>query len=228
MNGEIVIISDWQIVLRLLIGALLGAMIGFERERQNQPAGLRTHVILAVGCTLAMTLSINIAMQFRQLVPNGDPARLAAQVISGIGFLGAGAILRFGNNIRGLTTATSLWTLAIIGLAVGAGHYISAASATLLLLVALTLLDRWEKRFIKSYRTMTVTVDVKDRGKVLNEIRALIEEENTTILQTSVMRDFANDFASYTMVVKTLEEAPIDELLSRLTTLKGLKSIKIV
>ena len=228
MQTEFVIIPDWQILIRLLIGAFLGAVIGFERERQNQPAGLRTHTILAVGCTLAMTLSINIAMQFREVVPNGDPARLAAQVISGIGFLGAGAILRFGNNIRGLTTATSLWTLAIIGLAVGAGHYIAAVSTTVLLLVVLTLLDRIEKRFMKTFRTVNVTIEVEERPGVLDEIRHLITEENTSIIQTQLTRDFANDFASYNLVVKTLEKSPIDELINRLTTLKGLKSIKIV
>jgi len=175
-----------------------------------------------------MTLSINIAMQFREVVPNGDPARLAAQVISGIGFLGAGAILRFGNNIRGLTTATSLWTLAIIGLAVGAGHYIAAVSTTVLLLVVLTLLDRIEKRFMKTFRTVNVTIEVEERPGVLDEIRHLITEENTSIIQTQLTRDFANDFASYNLVVKTLEKSPIDELINRLTTLKGLKSIKIV
>ena len=227
MGIEYVIIDEVQILIRLLIAALLGAMIGFERERQNQPAGLRTHTILAVGSTLAMTLSINIAMQFRSLVPNGDPARLAAQVISGIGFLGAGAILRFGNNIRGLTTATSLWTLAIIGLAVGAGHFFSAVAATVLLLVVLTLLDQVEKRFIKTYRTMNVLVEVEDRSGVLNEIRKLILDENTTIIQTTVTRDFENEFASFNLVVKTLEIAPIDQLVAQLTTLKGIKSVKV-
>ncbi len=109
-------ISDQEIVIRVLIAAIIGALVGFERERQGQPAGLRTHIILVVGAALTMTLSINLAIQFRPYVPNGDPARLAAQVLSGIGFLGAGAILRYGPNIKGLTTATSLWTLAVVGL----------------------------------------------------------------------------------------------------------------
>lgn len=227
MGTEVVVITEIQILIRLLISAALGAIIGFERERQNQPAGLRTHTILAVGSTLAMTLSINIAMQFREVVPNGDPARLAAQVISGIGFLGAGAILRFGNNIRGLTTATSLWTLAIIGLAVGAGHFFSAVSATLLLLIVLTLLDAFEKRFIKIYRSMNVTIEVEDRPNVLNEIRALIKDDNTTIIQTNITRNFEDDFALFNLVVKSLEEAPVDDLARELATLKGIKSLKI-
>jgi len=102
------LISEGEILIRLGLAALLGMIVGFERERQNQPAGLRTHAILAIGSCLAMTISINLAVQFVPHVPNGDPARLAAQVISGIGFLGAGAILRYGTNVKGLTTATSL------------------------------------------------------------------------------------------------------------------------
>lgn len=228
MGTEVVAITEVQILIRLLISAALGAIIGFERERQNQPAGLRTHTILAIGATLAMTLSINIAMQFRDVVPNGDPARLAAQVISGIGFLGAGAILRFGNNIRGLTTATSLWTLAIIGLAVGAGHFFAGVTATLLLLIMLTLMDAAEKRFIKVYRTMTVTIEIEDRPKVLNEINNLIKDESTSIIQTSITRNFEQDYASYNLVVKSLEKTPVEDLAKELATLKGIKSLKIV
>src|SRR5665648_365038 len=100
-------ITDQDVIIRIIIAALLGAIVGFERERNGQDAGLRTHIILVVGATLTMTISINMAIQYRPLVINGDPARLAAQVVSGIGFLGAGAIIRYGPNIKGLTTAAS-------------------------------------------------------------------------------------------------------------------------
>lgn len=123
-------IPDIEVFLRLLVAAFLGALIGLDRERQNQPAGLRTHIILVTGAALAMTLSINMSMQFKALAPNGDPSRLAAQVLSGIGFLGAGAILRYGTSIKGLTTATSLWTMAVVGLAVGAGYIWVAVGTT--------------------------------------------------------------------------------------------------
>ena len=108
-------ITDTDIILRLLVAGVLGGLVGYERERNNQNAGLRTHIILVIGAALAMTLSINLAIQFRPLVSNGGPARLAAQVISGIGFLGVGAIIRYGPNIKGLTTATSMWSMAIVG-----------------------------------------------------------------------------------------------------------------
>jgi len=139
-------IQDSEIVIRLLLSAFLGMIIGFERERQNQPAGLRTHTILAIGSCLAMTMSINLAMQFKPVV-SGDPARLACTGDRrGLGFLGAGAILRYGTTVKGLTTATSLWTMAIVGLAVGAGHYFAAIAATSALLLVLTLLNLLEKR----------------------------------------------------------------------------------
>lgn len=221
------IIDDGQMILRIAVSALLGALIGLERERQNQPAGLRTHMILAVGSTLAMIVSINIAMQFRPDVPNGDPARLAAQVVSGIGFLGAGAILRFGNNIRGLTTATSLWTLAIVGLAVGAGHFAAAAGTTVLLLVLLSVVDELERRFIKSYQNITVLLEMEDHPGILDEIRAVITDENTTITSTGVEKRLEEDLVTIHLVIKTLVDAPVDQLVSNLSGLKGAKSFKI-
>lgn len=226
MGTEILAINEVQIMLRLLVAAVLGAVIGYERERQNQPAGLRTHTILVVGSALAMTLSINLAVQYKPLV-QGDPARLAAQVISGIGFLGAGAILRFGTNIRGLTTATSLWTLAVVGLAVGAGHIIVGVATTVMLLIVLTLVDQVEKRFIKSYKIVTVNVNIADRDGILDEIRRAILNKNTTITETTISRDLANDLASFNLVVRTLEDSPVDEIVRNVLALQGVKSFKI-
>ncbi len=166
-------ITEQEIVIRLAIASVLGMIVGFERERQNQPAGLRTHTILAIGSCLAMTISINLAMQFTPLVPNGDPARLAAQVVSGIGFLGAGAILRYGTSVKGLTTATSLWTTAMVGLAIGAGHFFSGIATTVMLLVILVLLNVIEKKWIKGYETISVSVTAIDNPNLTEELVAL-------------------------------------------------------
>ena len=133
--------------------------MGLESERHNQPAGLRTHIILSIGSALAMCVSIDLAMQFQPLVPNGDPARLAAQVISGIGFLGAGAIFRYGNSIKGLTTATSLWTVAIVGLACWRGALFSGRSSPRRFCWwRLATLDLLEKRYLVSVITRTITI----------------------------------------------------------------------
>jgi putative Mg2+ transporter-C (MgtC) family protein len=150
-------------LLHLVVSAMLGVIIGLERERLNQPAGLRTHMILVAGATLAMTLSINLAIQFHPLVPTGDPARLTAQEISGIGFLGDGAMLRFGTRIKGLTTATSIWTMAVVGLMVGAGYYLTGIAATLFLLFILTLLNQIEKRMVPVQKVLHFLIEVQDR-----------------------------------------------------------------
>ncbi|MDR1239416.1 MAG: MgtC/SapB family protein [Treponema sp.] len=144
-------LGEIDILIRLGLGFLAGAIIGFERASRRQVAGLRTHILIALGATLLMLLSIWLP-QNTSGMKNGDPGRIAAQVVSGIGFLGAGAILRLGNNIRGLTTAASLWLIAAVGLAIGAGMFIAAAVVEALSLITLFALDIVEKRLFPSGR----------------------------------------------------------------------------
>jgi len=128
-------------IVRLIASAFLGGLVGFERERADKPAGLRTHIVVCLASTLIMLLSIHVA----SLNPNTyfDPGRIAAQVISGMGFLGAGTIIRQGNIVRGLTTAASLWFVAGLGLAVGAGYFLpSLISVVIVLFVFFFNLDR--------------------------------------------------------------------------------------
>jgi putative Mg2+ transporter-C (MgtC) family protein len=219
-------IQDSEIVIRLLLSAFLGMIIGFERERQNQPAGLRTHTILAIGSCLAMTMSINLAMQFKPVV-SGDPARLAAQVISGIGFLGAGAILRYGTTVKGLTTATSLWTMAIVGLAVGAGHYFAAIAATSALLLVLTLLNLLEKKVIRSYTTLPVTVTAHNQPALANNLQSMMKSLNKKVLSTSLEQDLENQLTTVTLVIKAMEDEGLEDLHQALSTLPGITQYKI-
>ena len=141
-------ITEIDMLIRLCLGFAAGAIIGFERSSHNQVAGLRTHILIAEGATLLMLLSIwipeRIGAQIGAQV--GDAGRIAAQVVSGIGFLGAGAIIRLGNNVKGLTTAASLWFVAAVGLALGAGMFIAAAIAEALGLITLKFLSRLEHR----------------------------------------------------------------------------------
>ena len=141
-------LTETDMLIRLCLGFAAGAIIGFERSSHNQVAGLRTHILISLGATLLMLLSIWIPQQIgaRFGGGTGDPGRIAAQVVSGIGFLGAGAIIRLGNNVKGLTTAASLWFVAAVGLAVGAGMYIAAAIAEALGLITLMFLSRLERR----------------------------------------------------------------------------------
>lgn len=148
-------ITELEMLARLLIAVLAGGAIGLERERKNQPAGLRTHIAVILGATLIMIISKYGFVDVE--VINKDPARLAAQVVSGIGFLGAGTIIVHRNMIRGLTTAASLWTTAGIGLAIGAGMYIVGIGAAVMLLVTLVLIQHLEiKAITKKYKRITV------------------------------------------------------------------------
>ena len=117
---------ELEILVRLLLAVLLGGFIGYEREHTNRPAGFRTHILVCAGAALVMATSEYLVRRYS--ISAVDPARLGAQVISGIGFLGAGTIIRDGVNVRGLTTAASLWAVSCVGIAVGCGFYLGAKS----------------------------------------------------------------------------------------------------
>jgi len=134
--------SEIVFVIRLCIAFVAGGIIGIERSSRRQVAGLRTHILIAIGSCCLMMLSIWLPQQLNV----GDPGRIAAQVVSGMGFLGAGAIIRLGSNIRGLTTAASLWLTAAVGLTIGAGMYIVALTAVILAIITLILLHRLERK----------------------------------------------------------------------------------
>lgn len=132
-------------VVKLLLSMTLGAIIGMERRRKGQIAGLRTFALISMGATLAMLISIYIPQVYLGL-KNGDPGRIAAQVVSGVGFLGAGAIIQMKGSVRGLTTAAGIWMTACIGLAVGAGMYLISIITTLLIIFILVNIERIELR----------------------------------------------------------------------------------
>lgn len=137
--------SDWEVIFRLCLAVLLGGMVGFERSVKGRSAGFRTHILVCMGAALILLTGLHLSHLYQGLTPV-DPARLAAQVVSGIGFLGAGTIIQFRDSVRGLTTAASVWASAGIGLAVGAGFYKGAVAATVLVVLAL-FISRLERRF---------------------------------------------------------------------------------
>lgn len=220
-------INEIEIVIRLLIAGALAALVGLERERQGQPAGLRTHIIVVAGASLAMSLSINLAMQFRSLAPNGDPARLAAQVISGIGFLGAGAILRYGASIKGLTTAASLWTMAIVGLVVGAGYYLPAVAATGLLLLALTILNILEHRLLQPFVTMVLLISAEDRKGLVQDVRQVLVQNTSEIGPFTIDTNLRRKRIKIETVVKLKGGAQLESLRADLAQVPGVSAFKL-
>jgi putative Mg2+ transporter-C (MgtC) family protein len=159
-------INNIELLSRLLLAAALGSVIGFERERLNWAAGLRTHMLVCVGSALIMLVS---AFGFADVLGEKnvvlDPSRIAAQVVSGIGFLGAGSILLRGEVVRGLTTAASLWSVAGIGLAVGGGMYTASVGATVIIFTILAGVKPLERRFIAVKQQRNVQL-VAERGRV--------------------------------------------------------------
>ena len=133
--------TQLELTARLVVALLLGAVIGWERELQRMPAGFRTHALVSLGSAI-----FTIVSAYAFAGPLSDPTRIAAQVVSGVGFLGGGAILHYGGTVRGLTTAASLWAVAAVGMAAGAGLFVVAAVSTVLVIVALEVFQRIERR----------------------------------------------------------------------------------
>ena len=158
---------------RLVLSMILGAVVRYERKRKGQNAGVRTFSLISMGATLAMIISIYVPQEYLGL-KNGDPGRIAAQVISGIGFLGAGAIIQMKGSVRGLTTAAGIWMVAIIGMAVGLGMYWLSALACALIMFILVQLERFEHMVSRGSESRIIRIctdcilhDIADYRKVL-------------------------------------------------------------
>src|SRR6185295_10019535 len=156
--------EDLDMIGRLCLAALLGGLVGLEREFHHQPAGLRTHMIVSLGACLIMQVSMHMT---ELSAGKSDPARIAAQVVAGVGFLGAGAIMRSGLSVRGLTTAACLWTVAGIGLAAGCGYWKGAVTATVLTLTATYLFQKLESRVSKGRFIRRFIIQARDSATLV-------------------------------------------------------------
>lgn len=165
------------VMIRLLVACVLGGVIGYERESsQYKPAaGFRTHILVSLGSCLVMLIS-QYAITAYQGIYNVDPTRIGAQVVSGIGFLGAGAIIRHGVSVKGLTTAASIWTVACVGLACGIGFFAGAGFATLLIWLVLIYLKTFENKIIAKGKPRIVEIEAAPDSNVLPELSCLFKE----------------------------------------------------
>lgn len=170
-------LSPVDILMRMLCAMVVGTIIGIEREYTHRPAGLRTHILVALGACAVMITGQLIFSQYRPLGGTSDPARLAAQVISGVGFLGAGTIMREGVNVKGLTTAASLWAVACLGIAAGGGYYQVALIGMVLMFITLTLLELLQNLLMKGNRRHNKDYEVMadDVSSAINAINHMAE-----------------------------------------------------
>ncbi|KJS23453.1 MAG: methyltransferase [Clostridiaceae bacterium BRH_c20a] len=219
-------IWELEIIIRLVLSAVLGGIIGLEREALNKSAGFRTHTLVSVGSCLIMIVSISIYLQFAEST-NIDPGRIAAQVVSGIGFLGAGTIMRSGGNVKGLTTAATLWVVAGIGLAVGSGAYLAALITTLIVYISLVYLSKLEDVVSKRKRLQSLNVQVDDRPGQIGLVCSTLGDFNINVINIELIREkLDDDTIQLEMHVKLPASIETSKVISSLESLKGVHKVK--
>ncbi len=216
-------ISSQEILIRILLAFLLSSIIGMEREFGNQPAGLRTHILVCVGSTLVMLVSFHLFETYRGQT-DMDPARLGAQVISGIGFLGIGTIMKEGASIRGLTTAAGLWVVACIGLAVGSGFYMGAVVVTVVIVITLTVVNKLDKHINKSRNNYSLTLRAENVPGQLGIIGSTLGGKGISIRNIRMI-EMDDCTVEIVLLLKLPDQMKLEEAIQILNEVEGIKQI---
>lgn len=211
--------TDYEIALRLFLACILGGVVGWTRERVHKPAGFRTHVLVALGSSLITIMSIYAFADFGTL-PR-DPARIAANIVTGIGFLGAGTIMREGSSVRGLTTAASIWVVAGIGMAIGSGMYFPAIVTTVLAFIILEGII--EKYFIRKQHNLTINISSDSK---IREIGEILHKYDISIKHVSILPINNSEYISVVFSVRVLVQENIREAINELKKIEGIVSVQ--
>ena len=211
------------VALRLVLAIVFSGVVGWERERLRKPAGFRTHILVGIGATLVMMVSLSIVDLYPGL-QRVDPGRIAAQVVVGIGFLGAGTILRSREGIvTGLTTAASLWVVSGIGLAVGCGFYSGAALATTLVMIVLYFMN-WVDDYVEAQLYHTVSIHAKMTAYVVEDVKEVLRDAEVKIIRTEIQTPLPSE--KYVVVhFKPIPVARGRALTHRLSKIKGVREV---
>jgi putative Mg2+ transporter-C (MgtC) family protein len=218
-----------EFLIRLVLAALLGGAIGLEREIHGRPAGIRTYLILSLGTALLMVLSEYLLVAYHDKFPGlaqGDPGRIAGQAITGIGFLGAGVIIRYKDTIRGLTTAACVWLVCSVGLAVGAGFYLVGVVVTLMAIFALIGLKAGERRMKKDWFEALEVVSADLPGQV-SRMQELIVRHGFEVISYGLKRNAEMKELEATFMVKVRAIQPQREILQDLLELEGVRAVNL-
>ncbi len=213
-------------VYKLVLSMLLGAVVGYERKRKGQTAGVRTFSLIAMGATLAMLLSIYVPQEYMGL-KNGDPGRIAAQVITGIGFLGAGAIIQMKGSVRGLTTAAGIWMVAIIGMAVGLGMYVLSIVASALILFILVQLEKIENRVSRGSEQRIIRIRAAEILRNIDDYRAVLDSHHVVLHAFFVDYDYEQKETHLNLMVLVRETTDYIDLFAQFERLHPTKSITL-
>jgi len=216
------VIVEWEMAIRLLLSCVLGGLIGYEREAHRKSAGLRTHILVSIGSCLIMILSIKIYASVQGLT-NADPTRMAAQVVSGIGFLGAGSILKDGPTIKGLTTAASLWVVSGVGLAVGSGYYMGALMTTGLVFLTLTILSRLENKEYQSMASLFITT--ADMPGQIGKIGSMLGIHGIHI--SDIKMEEKKDLLAIIVRMRMPKDVSVNDVTTDLLSIKGITAVKL-
>lgn len=217
-----------EIVLRLLLGAVLGGTIGFERQRHGRPAGFRTHLLVCTASVLVMVISeyyaflLSVDPSFIRV----DPGRIAAGAITGVGFLGAGVIVKAGVNVHGLTTAACIWIVSAIGLALGSGLYLAAGLTFIVTIFSLWLLEKAERHIpSRLYRSLTVTTQAG--GEQQNAILEAVRKHRVSLKSVDCHFDREREESIYGFTLTLRDEGLISPLLDELASLPFVKKFSL-
>lgn len=213
-------------IYKLFLSLILGAVVGFERRQKGQVAGMRTFALISMGATLAMLVSIYIPQEYMGL-KNGDPGRIAAQVISGIGFLGAGAIIQMKGSVRGLTTAAGIWMTACIGLAVGSGMYVIATAACLLIIVILKAFELLEKMLLKSAEQNVIRLKVRRIVTDSTIYRDCFRKFNVHVSDEYLRYDYTENLTTFNYIVRTNDNTDFVSLFEEIHSLGDVMSLTL-
>ena len=220
-------IDIWTTIVRLIISFLLGAIVGTERQMRRREAGLRTFTLICLGSTMAMLISIWIPQIYPNFL-NGDPGRIAAQVLTGIGFLGAGAIIQSRGSVYGLTTAACIWVVAVIGLAVGAGMFTAAIIVTALTVTILISLERFEKRMLLDGVNKILVIVCSTAEPDLKRMRKTLEEQNVYVMSNSYELKYETNTAVLTYKVNVKPRSSYTSLFTAIRKNSYITQIKIL
>lgn len=227
-------ISPVEVAARLLVTAVLCGLIGLERETRDQSAGFRTHIVLGLGAALFTLVSAYGFPEFTDaaLESNGrgvqfDPTRIAAQIVTGVGFLGAGAIIRRGVNVRGLTTAASIWSAAAIGMAAGAGYYFGAVATTVVVLATLYLLRGLRISIVSRFSTDfgVLSIGFEGTGQQISGVTEILERQDIRVRSTDA--ELQEGQARYDLQLRIPPGRNMQQVLQEISTLPGVKRVSV-
>ncbi|MFH1246065.1 MAG: MgtC/SapB family protein [Candidatus Omnitrophota bacterium] len=215
--------NSLQVIIRLSLAFIIGGLIGFERELHGRAAGLRTHILVCLGSTLIMLTSIHVFQMYEKAAQT-DPSRIAAGIVTGIGFLGAGTILRFKASVRGLTTAASLWATAGIGMAIGSGFYSGAYAASAIVLFTLFFLTKLEKAFVRKDWYKVLLVQTRGHARQMRDIRAVLSEYKAEIKDLEINKKANSKDVIVELTLKLLTDRQDDQIITDIMRIEGVES----